>query len=249
MGKFAGKTFLVTGASSGIGKALSKNIAAQDGRVVMVARDREKLEVTATCMGNSQNHIIVDYDLTDFDHYKEIFARIKKEGLCLDGLVHCAGIAKVLPLRVMNRKEAMKLFDIHYFAFIELVKHYARKGEANGGSIVGVSAMNAHTPQKCMTAYAAAKSAVESACRTLALELTEKGIRINSVVVGGVSTEMAKKMGGSSIVAGSTYENPVQRQLLGLEQPEQIADVISFLLSKDSSCITGRAIYADAGLL
>ena len=249
MGKFAGKTFLVTGASSGIGKALSKNIAAQDGRVVMVARDREKLEVTASCMGNSQNHIIVDYDLTDFDHYKEIFARIKKEGLCLDGLVHCAGIAKVLPLRVMNRKEAMKLFDIHYFAFIELVKHYARKGEANGGSIVGVSAMNAHTPQKCMTAYAAAKSAVESACRTLALELTEKGIRINSVVVGGVSTEMAKKMGGSSIVVGSTYENPVQRQLLGLEQPEQIADVISFLLSKDSSCITGRAIYADAGLL
>ena len=108
MGKFAGKTFLVTGASSGIGKALSKNIAAQDGRVVMVARDREKLEVTASCMGNSQNHIIVDYDLTDFDHYKEIFARIKKEGLCLDGLVHCAGIAKVLPLRVMNRKEALR---------------------------------------------------------------------------------------------------------------------------------------------
>lgn len=249
VGKFAGKTFLVTGASSGIGRALSQNIAAQGGRVVMIARDREKLEETASCMENTQNHIIVDYDLTDFDHYKEIFALIKKEGLCLDGLVHCAGIAEVLPLRVMNRNKAMKLFDIHYFAFIELVKYYTRKGVSNGGSIVGVSAMNAHTPQKCMTAYAAAKSAVESACRTLALELTERGIRINSVIVGGVSTEMADKMGGSAIAVGSAYENPVQRQLLGMEQPEQIADVISFLLSKESSCITGRAMYADAGLL
>lgn len=67
--------------------------------------------------------------------------------------------------------------------------------------------------------------------------------------MGGVSTEIANKMGGSAIAAESTYENPVHRQVLGMERPEQIADVISFLLSEESSCITGRAMYADAGQL
>lgn len=249
MGRFSGKTYLITGASSGIGKALSKTIAADGGRVVMIARDKRKLEEAVAQMPNVQDHLVIDYDLTDFEHYNEMFSRIKKEGIKLDGLVHCAGIADVLPLRVMNRGNALKLFDIHYFAFVELVKYYVKKGVSNGGSIVGISAMNAHTPQKCMTAYAAAKSAVESACKTLALELTEKEIRINSVVVGGVDTNIASNMSEAVIAVGSTYENPVQRQLLGIEKPEQIADVISFLLSDASSCITGRALYADAGLL
>lgn len=249
LGRFSGRTYLVTGASSGIGKALGQRIAADGGRVVMIARDRQKLEKTMSEMPKSEDHLIIDYDLTDFEHYNEIFSRIKKEGVKLDGLVHCAGIADVLPLRIMNRNNALKLFDIHYFAFIELVKFYVKKGISDGGSIVGVSAMNVHTPQKCMTAYAAAKSAVESACKTLALELTEKGIRINSVIVGGVATNIAGNMSEVVAAVGSTYENPVQRQLLGTEKPEQIADVISFLLSDESSCITGRALYADAGLL
>lgn len=250
MKKFSDKVYLVTGASSGIGKALSQNIAKHGGRVVLVARDKDKLERSMSELPQDQRHLVIDYDLTDFENYDEIFGRIKSEGIKLDGMVHCAGIADVLPLRIMNRNNALKLFDIHYFAFIELVKRYTKKGVSNGGSIVGVSAINAHTPQKCMTAYAAAKSAVESACKTLALELTEKGIRINSIVVGGVGgTNIAGDMSEAVTTIGSTYENPIQRQLLGLEKPCQIAEVISFLLSEESSCITGRALYADGGLL
>lgn len=246
---FSDKVYLVTGASSGIGKAVSQKIALNGGRVVMIARDREKLLQAAERMPNFSQHLIINYDLTDFEHYNEIFSRIKSEKIKLEGIVHCAGIADVLPLRIMNRNNALKLFDIHYFAFIELVKYFAKKTVSNGGSIIGVSAINAHTPQKCMTAYAAAKSAVETACKTLALELTEKGIRINSVVVGGVETKIAGNMSETITAVGSTYENPVQRQLLGIEKPEQIADVITFLLSDASSCITGRALYADGGLL
>lgn len=249
MKKFLDKTYLVTGASSGIGKALSQNIAMQGGRVVLVARDKGKLKDSMKELSQKQKHLAINYDLTNFENYNKIFSLIKKEGLKLDGLVHCAGIAEVLPLRIMNRSNALKLFDIHYFAFIELIKYFSKKGVSNGGSIVGISAINAHTPQKCMTAYAAAKSAVESACKSLALELTEKGIRINSVVVGGVDTNIAENMSKTITVVGTNYENPIQRQLLGLEKPCQIADVISFLLSEESSCITGRALYADAGLL
>ena len=249
MERFLGKTYLITGASSGIGKALAQNIAMNGGRVVLIARSRNKLEETIAEMPREQKHLIIDFDLTDFDNYKNMFNILRKEKIILSGLVHCAGFADVLPLRIMNHNNAMKLFDIHYFAFIELVKYYTKKGISNGGSILGVSAINAHTPQKCMTAYAAAKAAVESACKILALELTEKGIRINSVVVGGVETNIAEKMSEVIATTGSFYENPVQRQLLGIEKAEQIADVISFLLSDESSCITGRAIYADGGLL
>lgn len=247
--KFSGKTFLVTGASSGIGRALSQNIASQGGRVVMIAREEKKLEETRKAMEKISDHIVIPYDLLNLDNYKEIFGKLKQENITLDGLVHCAGFTEILPLRIMSRDKALRLFDIHYFAFIELVKYYVKKGTSNGGSIVGISAINAHTPQKCMTAYAAAKAAVESACKTLALELSEKNIRINSVVVGGVETAMAETAGNVITAVGTSYENPVNRQLLGIEQPQQIADVISFLLSKESSCITGRALYADAGLL
>ncbi len=247
--KFSGKTFLITGASSGIGRALSQNIASLGGRVVMIARDKEKLGETLTTMDSFSNHIIIPFDLLNMNNYKEIFHILKNHKIILDGLVHCAGFADILPLRIMNRDKALKLFDIHYFAFIELVKHYAKKGISNGGSIVGISAINAHTPQKCMTAYAAAKSAVESACKTLALELSEKSIRINSVVVGGVETAMTESADKVIAAVETSYENPVKRQLLGIEKPEQIAEVISFLLSEESSCITGRALYADGGLL
>lgn len=249
MKDFIGMTFLVTGASSGIGKALSQKIATNGGRVIMIGRDKTKLKNAVKTLDRSDEHVTFAFDLTDFTNYKEIFSLLKNQNIRLDGLVHCAGFTEVLPLRVMNHNNALKLFDIHYFSFIELVKQYSKKGVNNGGSIVGVSAINAHTPQKCMTAYAAAKSAVESACRTLALELAEKKIRINSVVVGGVNTNMSEKASEVIATIGTTYENPVQRQLLGIQEPSQIADIIAFLLSNESSSITGREIYADGGLL
>ncbi len=249
MSKFRDRTFLVTGASSGIGRALSQNIAANDGRVILIGRNKEKLNETVDLMKNPGNHISISYDLTDFEHYMDIFGKLKKENIKLDGLVHCAGFTEILPLRIMNPNNTLKLFNIHYFAFIELVKFYARKGVSNGGSVVGISAINVHTPQKCMTAYVSAKAAVEAACKTLALELSPKNIRVNSIVVGGVNTNMSEK--ASELIASieTSYENPVSRQLLGIQSPNQIADVISFMLSDESSCITGRTIYADGGLL
>lgn len=249
MSKFKDKSFLVTGASSGIGRALSQDIAAKGGRVVLIGRNKEKLNETVASMKNPEIHIAISYDLTDFEHYMDIFGRLKRESIRLDGLVHCAGFTEILPLRIMNQNNVLKLFNIHYFAFIELVKYYARKGVSNGGSVVGISAINVHTPQKCMTAYASAKSAVEAACKTLALELNSKNIRINSVVVGGVSTNMSEKASELISSIETSYENPVSRQLLGIQSPNQIADVISFMLSDESSCITGRTIYADGGLL
>ena len=248
--RFVNQYIMVTGASSGIGRETAMRLSQEGGRVCLLARSAENLETTCSMMDRPDEHIVIPYDLLDFDHYNDIFSDLKKKGIVLNGLVHCAGMTMITPLRTISRESASKMMEIHYYSFLELVKRYAKKGASDGGSVVAVSAINAHTPQKCMTAYAAAKSAVETACRTLALELSEKGTRINSVVVGGLDNRMdgflsEETMGG----LGSTYENPVGRQLLGLGKTTDISSVILFLLSKESGFITGRELYADGGLL
>ncbi len=249
MERFEGKTILVTGASSGIGKATVERLSREHARCVMLARNKQGLQKVLEDIDNSRNHMVMPFDLNDIDNYSELFKVLKDEGVVLDGMVHCAGFTKVLPLRTLSYESALELFRIHYFAFIELVKWYSKKGISNGGSIVGISAINSHVPQKCMTAYASAKAAVEAACRTLALELSEKNIRINSIVVGGIATGMGAEVQEISTTMHSDYLNPVSRQLLGVGRPEQIADVAAFLLSEDASFITGRELYVDGGLL
>ncbi len=249
MERFDGKTILITGASSGIGKAAVERLSRENARCIMVARNEQRLKEVLEGFDNSRNHIIMPFDLNNIDNYSELFQCLKNDGIVLDGMVHCAGFTKVLPLRTLSYESELELFRIHYFAFIELVKWYSKKGVSNGGSIVGVSAVNAHVPQKCMTAYASAKAAVEAACRTLAIELAEKQIRINSVVVGGIASGMGAEVKEIAAITKSDYINPVSRQILGIGKPEQIADVIAFLLSEDASFVTGRELYADGGLL
>ncbi len=248
--RFLNQYILVTGASSGIGRETALRVSQEGGCVCLLARSEEKLEETRTMMERPDEHIVIPYDLLDFDHYNDVYSRLKNKGIILNGLVHCAGVSMITPLRTINRANASQMMDIHYYSFLELVKRYAKKGSSDGGSIVAVSAINAHTPQKCMTAYAAAKSAVEAACRTMALELADKGIRINSVVVGGLDNRMDGALSEETVDGlGSTYVNPVGRQLLGLGKPTDISSIILFLLSKESGFITGRELYADGGLL
>ncbi len=247
MDRFAEKSILVTGASSGIGRKTAVAVSREGGRVVLIGRDETKLQETLEQMERPSEHITIAYDLCDFDHYKEIFSMIKREGIILNGMVHCAGETSITPLRTLKRADGMRMMDIHLFAFLELTKNYAKKGMSNGGSIVGISAINSHVPQKCMTIYASAKAAMECACRTMAVELAEKNIRINSVVVGGIDN----KMKGVQALEGieSDYDSPVSRQVLGIGSVDQVVAPILFLLSDDSGFMTGRELYADGGLL
>ncbi len=249
MERFRGKTVMVTGASSGIGRAVAAALSKEGGRVVLVARNEEALKATLPMMDNRDAHIVVPFDLTNFEKYEMVFQNLRKKGVVLSGMVHCAGIAPVLPLRILSRDNSFAVFDLHYFAFIELVKYYQKKGMSDGGSIVGISSINAHVPQKCMTAYAAAKSAVEAACRTMAIELIEKNIRINSVVVGGVNTNMAQEAGEALAGIRRKGSEGLRGQLMDIALPEQMTGPILFLLSNESSYITGRELYADGGRL
>lgn len=243
MGNDMGKKILVTGASSGIGRCLAKLLAENGDSVVLVARNSEELEKTRGMMKNPERHICISADITDASCYAGLFDRAVSDGKKLGGLVHSAGISKVTPLRGMSPDKISEIFNINFNAFLILVSYYAKNKYSDGGSIVGISSANAHYPQKCMSVYAASKAALEAAVRTMAIELNDKHIRINAVIPGAVNTEM------TSVIDKDALDAIYAKQLLGCGEPIQIAKVIRFLLEDDSSFITGRALYADGGLL
>lgn len=240
----SGKRILVTGSSSGIGRATSVLLSKLGAVLVLMGRDKERLEETKQMLMGS-GHITVSLELREFDKYAQVFKEIRSTGDKLSGLVHCAGVAKVIPIKVASAENIRDMFDVNFVSFMELVKHYSKKTNSIGGSIVCLSAINAHYPQKCMSIYAATKGALEMAVSSLAVELFDKKIRVNAVVPGPIATPMADSFGEISGEEG----NIIGRQMIPLGEPEDIANMVAYLLGDTAKFITGRKFYVDGGRL
>lgn len=240
----SGMRVLVTGASSGIGRATAVLLSELGAHLVLMGRDHKRLEETRQMLkGNT--HITIPLELRNFDEYAEAFKKIRSTGEKLSGFVHCAGIAKVIPIKVASAENMREMFEVNFISFMELVKYYSKKTNSLGGSIVCLSAINAHYPQKCMSIYAATKGALEMAVRSLAVELFEKNIRVNAIVPGPIDTSMANSFGEVS----GDESNIIGRQLMPLGKPEDVANMAAYLLSDASKFITGRKFYVDGGRL
>ena len=237
------RKILVTGASSGIGRATAILLSQLGATVVLCGRNGRELEITRSRMQNGDKHFVLPFDITHFQNYNELFCKAVTDGEKLTGLVHCAGMTKVIPIKLLKKEDIDNIFNVNYNAFMYLVAYYVRKKYSSGGSIVGISAINAHYPQKCMSVYAASKGALEASIKTLALELAPLKIRINSVIPGAVATPMTE------FIDDEILNKIEEKQLLGMEDAEQIANVIAYLLSERSASMTGRSVYADGGVL
>ena len=232
---FSDRKIMVIGASSGVGEKTSILLSQLGAKVVLASRNIEKLEMVKARLLNPDKHVAISYDVRDVESGKDFFDQAVVDGHKLSGLVYCTGIAKAT--------EYSDIFSVNYYGFVNVVNLFAKKKYNAGGSIVAVSAVNAHYPQKCMTLYASSKLAVEAAVRTLSLELADQGIRINSVIPGAVDTPMTKEVNALML------ESIASKQLLGMQKPEQIADFIVYLLSDRANAITGRNLFSDGGML
>ena len=237
------RKILVTGASSGIGREVSILLSKLGASVVLCGRNQDRLCETISLMENPEKHRSYSFDISNNQECEEIFQDVVLDGSKLNGLVHCAGIARAVPLRVMKYKDILEMFETNYMSFMKLTQLYAKKKYSDGGSIVAVSAANAHYPQKCMSIYAASKAALEASVKSLAIELTAQNIRINCVIPGAINTSMMSEM------SESERKLVGDKQLLGVGKPEDVANMIAFLLSDASSFVTGRSMYVDGGLL
>ena len=237
------RKILITGASSGIGRAAAVLAASLGASVVLCGRDKTRLDETLSMLEQPERHISLSFDVRDFECYDSVFAAAVADGKKLDGMVHCAGEATVTPVRTMNHDVITRVLETNLSSFIMLTSFYSKRKYSSGGSIVGISSANSHIPQKCMSVYAASKAALEACVKTMALELSAQNIRINCVVPGAVDTPMAGNVDEETLLR-------IERQhLLGMSAPESIANFIVFLLSNASCAVTGRAIWADGGML
>ena len=233
------KRILITGATSGIGEATAKYLFSLEYRLVLVGRNEEKLAELKNSMGEAAE--VVAADLCDDSSVKRLFDFCHDNGLMLDGLVHCAGIAGDKPIRLCTIEYLEKLMHIHYFAFVELCKYFAKKTYSNdGASIVAVSSVSNILRKKASAPYACAKSAVDTAVSVMSKEFTNRGIRVNTVKPALTDTPFLD-------LSRDTY-NIFDYQPFGYIPPEHIAYMIEYLLSDKAKYITDAHIPISGGM-
>ncbi len=244
--ELTGRSFLVTGASSGLGRQVCITLSKLGAKVILLARNEKRLKETRDLM-EGENHSIYPFDLNDIEHIGMLIKRIVAENGRLDGLVHCAGIGTMKPLASTTYDFMQDVMRINVLAFIELVRIASKKTNCNnGGSIVAVSSISSVRGEKAKTAYGASKGALDSAIQSLAIELgTQKKIRVNTVNPGWIKTDMYYEY--RELVGEDQIKKIEETQYLGIAEPEEIALVIAFLLSPAASMITGQSIVIDGG--
>ena len=241
---FSGKVFVVTGASSGIGLSTAQLLSSRGARIVMIARDPDKL-AHARSLLSRDGHETVSLDLTDFARYDEIFKAIREKYGKISGLVHSAGTNRLLPLRNITPDDIDKMMRIHYHAFLMLSRYATASSTMSpeGGSIVAISSLAAVSASKGYALYSGAKAAMNASMRCLALEYAKRKIRFNAVAPGLVATELSARTGQAFVADRS----PSEECPLGEGSVEDVAQAVAFLLSNDSQWITGTVLTVDGG--
>ncbi|MBB5402395.1 glucose 1-dehydrogenase [Paraburkholderia youngii] len=246
MSKLTGKVAVVTGASKGIGAAIAKALAAQGASVVVnYASSRagaDKVVADITAAGGKA--VAVGGDVSKAADAKGIIdAAIETYGR-LDVLVNNSGVYEFATLEEITEAHFHKQFDVNVLGLL-LVTQAAAKHLGEGGSIVNVSSVVTRITPATTAVYTATKGAVDAITGVLAKELGPRKIRVNSVNPGVVETEGAHAAG----VMGSEFETwAISTTPLGrIGQPDDIADVVTFLASDDARWLTGESLIASGG--
>ena len=235
------KRFLVTGASSGIGRAICREIAALGGAVVATGRNEKRLEETLESLGEG-DHVAVSADLTEGAER----ARLVEAAASLHGVVHAAGQLKILPFAFTTEKALREIQEINFEAPAFLVRDLLKaKKIANGGSIVFVTSVAGRRGAKGHALYGAGKAALTAAARSLALELGGRRIRVNCIAPGMVRTAVAES--AEEALSSEAMRIHEQEYALGFGAPEDVAGAAAFLLVDASRWITGTTVVVDGG--
>jgi NAD(P)-dependent dehydrogenase (short-subunit alcohol dehydrogenase family) len=239
------KTIVVTGASSGIGRECAIQFSKEGANLILIGRNYEQLDITLNNLADGK-HEIINCDLGNLSQIKCISDELFK---CapVHGLVHCAGVQKTVPLKSFDVLEFDKIFHINVSSGIELTRVVSSPKIFNkgGGSIIFMSSISGIKAEKGKLEYSVTKAAINSAIKTIALEISVKSIRVNAISPAMVKTpileSMFKELPEESVLGIN------KSHLLGIIDPIEIADLCVFLLSDLSKKITGENIIIDSG--
>ena len=248
-----GRHILVSGATSGIGAETAVILSNLGARVSIVSRRENRLQETLSRMAGD-GHSMHVMDLADLNGIEERIKQIVDQTGKFDGYVHSAGIVNNLPVKNYTPARLDQIMRTNFYSYFEMVRVLSKKGRYNEGmSIVGVSSISAHVGASAQAAYGASKAAMNGAMRSLARELADKGIRLNTVLPAATDTEMyseylALKADTKNGAAGELPKSS-GRNYLGMNKPADVANAIVFLLSPVSGKITGVELPVDGGYM
>ncbi len=234
---------LVTGASSGLGRAAAVLMSRCGARLTLVGRDEARLQETLALLqpADHSTHII---DLNDAEKAADAVQALAKERGVFHGMFHSAGSTMTLPLRLLKNRHLDEVFGAGVRGAFGLIRAAAKKGViADGGSIVIMSSTAAMRGRPALGSYCAAKAAADALVRSAALELADRKIRVNSIQAAAIETAMHHEyMASISDAARAEY---IWLHPLGFGQPEDVANAVVFLLSDASRWISGTALAVD----
>ena len=241
----AGRSILITGGSSGIGRATALRLSAAGARLVLTGRDEARLADSVADLKGT-GHVGIAANLDDPDTTADLVKSIASSHGELAGIFHSAGTELVRPIRMTKGQQIAALFGPSVNAALGIARAGAQKGVlSDGASLVFMSSVAGQRGTAGMVAYSTAKAAIDGMVRSLACELAARRIRVNAVVAGAVATEMHDRLASTLSEGGlADYEG---RHLLGFGRPDDVADAVLFLLSDASAWITGTSLAVDGG--
>ena len=241
------KVAIVTGSYGDIGNAICQNFASNGIKIALLGRDLQKLELQKSELlkNNNAEIIISNLDVSDFDSYKDAVDNIKNEWGKIDILINNAGITKDNIIVRMSNEEWEDVINTNLkgtFIGCKLVSKLMIKQKY--GKIINISSIVGRIGNKGQTNYVASKAGIDGITKTLSKELGSRGINVNSIAPGYIETAMTELL--SDKIKDDLFD---KISLNRFGKPEEVASLVSFLISKEASYITGQIINLDGGML
>ena len=247
MSKLSNKVAVVTGGSSGIGLATAQRFIADGAQVVVTGRNQEAVDAAVAELGDRAMGI--HGDVANLEDLDSLFAQVQEQFGRVDVLFANAGIARFAPFDAVTEEHFDSLFNINVRGLFFTV-HKALPLLSEGASVILNASVVAQSGLPNTSIYSATKAAVRSLGRTLAAELSPRGIRVNVVSPGLIETPFWSKVGLSQDEIDAFGEQVVHQTPLGRPgRPAEIAATVAFLASDDASYFTGADLVVDGGMI
>lgn len=240
MHRFEQKNILITGASSGIGKAIAKAMSNEGGKITLWGRDLEKLNQTFSEL-QGEGHSIISADLTDL---KQIGEKINGIDVPYHVVIHAAGVNHKSPIKFISEEKIQEIYPLNVFAPILLTKELVKQKKLQKeGSVLFISSISSEYATISNGLYGSSKGAIDSFIKIAALELSAQKIRVNGISPGLLNNSLKDAYAlGEEI---QQFESQIPLGRLGM--PEDVADAALFLCSTEASWITGINLVIDGG--